>query len=207
MKVFFLSVLILLSFLSASINVLAEEVCQKAPDGSNSCGEGTGTGTVGDLGLGLGGGSTGTDSNSGGGGGGSTTPLAPGTQRMDVFIVKPRVDVAALSGPGQGFFGWLWQAITNFFSPPEEVDFLCGDIGVGVPSTADLDTRREAVNAVIQARFQGLGGQGRPFAERFIVFFADGGLEAYVFSGAASSVAAVPGTLQVGSSIISKCKV
>ena len=51
---------------------VADEICTKNPDESNSCGGGT----VGDLGLGIGTGG-GTGAGAGGGGGGFTGPTLP----------------------------------------------------------------------------------------------------------------------------------
>lgn len=180
--------------LFVSIHALADEVCNTQPDGSNSCGGGT----VGDLGLGGGTGG-GTGVGSGGGGGGTAT-----LPRME--IVRPRVDVEATSGGGLGFWAWLYQGFVNLLTPPDEIDFLCGNLGVDVLSTADAGERARAANLVAQSMYQGLGGQGRPYVARIIVFYTDGGLEAYTFVGTSSNIVAVPGTLQTGLGAAGNCK-
>ena len=120
--------------------------------------------------------------------------------------MRPRVDVQATSGGGLGFWAWLSQGFANLLSPPDEIDFLCGDLSVTVLSTANVGERTDAANLIAQNRYQGLGGQGRPWSARIIVFYSDGGLEAFLFVGSNSSIAPFDGTLQTGFGVAGKCK-
>ena len=141
-----------------------------------------------------------------------TPPPEPPPQVMEPIVVRPDISVLEGSGGGLSFWGWLYQLLTYQFESPTEIDFLCenisvsGENGARITSDTPADQRLAATNALVQARFQGLGGNGRPFSARIVAIYADGGTEAFIFVGTSSTITAVANTLIPGSGIPSTCK-
>lgn len=106
--------------------------------------------------------------------------------------------------------GWVREVlryIQTLGGDTVDVNKLCGTYkdAAETPSTATPEERNDAADKILTQTYQGLGGQGRPFARRVTVVFADGGSEQYAFNGASGHAGAIPDTLTLGSGVPARC--